>query len=231
MCAERAHQLAAVDLFQGLTPGELGEIDRCIRVRQFRPQQIVVEYLDDSHEVFFVLNGQLKVTFYAESGREIDFRDLKPGQSFGEMSAIDGQPRSASVIALTDATVAAMTAPDFLAALRTYPAVAMASLRKLTNLVRSLSERVQEQAERVEVRICHELLRMARSAMINHTAARLAPSPKHLAIANRVNTHREAVTRLLAKLKEQGITQRGRGELLIKDVPALQAFARRLHGS
>ena len=98
-------------------------------------------------------------------------------------------------------------------------------------LVRSLSERVQEQAERVEVRICHELLRMARGAMINHSVARLAPPPKHLAIANRVNTHREAVTRLLAKLKEQGITQRGHGELLIKDVPALQAFARRLHGS
>ena len=124
-----------------------------------------------------------------------------------------------------------MTAPDFRAALRVHPEMAMATLRKLTSLVRSLSERVQEQAERVEVRICHELLRMARGAMINHTAARLAPPPKHLAIANRVNTHREAVTRLLAKLKEQGITQRGRGELLIKDVPALQAFARRLHGA
>jgi CRP/FNR family cyclic AMP-dependent transcriptional regulator len=230
MCAERAHQLASIDLFEGLTPGDLGEIDRRVRIRQFHAQQIVVEYLDDSHEVFFVLSGQLKVTFYAESGREIDFRDLKAGQSFGEMSAIDGKPRSASVIAQTDATVAAMTAPDFLTALRTYPVVAMATLRKLTSLVRSLSERVQEQAERVEVRICHELLRMARGAMISPSVARLSPSPKHLAIANRVNTHREAVTRLLAKLKEQGITQRGRGELLIKDVPGLEAFARRLHG-
>lgn len=231
MCAERAHQLAAIDLFQGLTPGELAEVDRCIRVRQFRPQQIVVEYLADSHDVFLVLSGQLKVTYYAESGREIDFRDLHPGQSFGELSAIDGQPRSASVIAQKDSTVGVMTAPDFITALRTHPAMAMATLCKLTILVRSLSERVQEQAERVEVRICHELLRMARGSMINHTVARLAPPPKHLAIANRVNTHREAVTRLLAKLKEQGITQRGRGELLIKDVAALQAFARRLHGS
>jgi CRP-like cAMP-binding protein len=231
MSAERADQLARIDLFQGLSPAELGEIDRCVRVRQFRTQQTVVEYLDDSHDVFFVMNGLLKVTFYAESGREIDFRDLQPGQSFGELSAIDGQPRSASVIAQTDATIAVMTAPDFLGAVRTHPAIAMATLRKLTMLVRSLSERVQEQAERVEVRICHELLRMARGSMINHTVARLAPAPKHLAIANRVNTHREAVTRLLAKLKDQGITQRGRGELLIKDVPALQAFARRLHGS
>lgn len=231
MCAERAHQLAAIDLFRGLAAAELGDVDRCVRVRQFRPQQIVLEYLDDSHDVFFVLSGRLKVTFYAESGREIDFRDLQAGESFGELSAIDGQPRSASVIAQSDATVAVMTAPDFLAAMRSHPAIAMATLRKLTMLVRSLSERVQEQAERVEVRICHELLRMARGAMINHNVARLSPAPKHLAIANRVNTHREAVTRLLAKLKDQGITQRGRGELLIKDVPGLQAFARKLHGS
>ena len=231
MCAERAHQLASIDLFEGLTPGELGEIDRRVRIRQFHAQQIVVEYLDDSHEVFFVLSGLLKVTFYAESGREIDFRDLKAGQSFGEMSAIDGKPRSASVIAQTDATVAAMTAPDFLTMLRGHPELAMATLRKLTMLVRSLSERVQEQAERVEVRICHELLRMARGSMINPTVARLTPAPKHVAIANRVNTHREAVTRLFTKLKDQGIMQRGRGELLIKDVSALEAFAHRLHGA
>jgi CRP/FNR family cyclic AMP-dependent transcriptional regulator len=229
MCAERAHQLASIDLFEGLTPGELGEIDRRVRIRQFHAQQIVVEYLDDSHEVFFVLSGQLKVTFYAESGREIDFRDLKAGQSFGEMSAIDGKPRSASVIAQTDATVAAMTAPDFLTALRTYPVVAMATLRKLTSLVRSLSERVQEQAERVEVRICHELLRLAREATVGGNAARLRPPPKHAEVASRVNTHREAVSRLLSKLTKLGVVQRVRGELLIKDVEALAAYARHLH--
>ena len=230
MCAERAHQLAAIDLFQGLTPGELAEVDRCIRVRQFRPQQIVVEYLADSHDVFLVLSGQLKVTYYAESGREIDFRDLHPGQSFGELSAIDGQPRSANVIAQTDATVGNMTAPDFLAVLRQHPEVALAALRKLTMLVRLLSERIQEQTEKVEVRICHELLRMSRASPLNGNAARLRPSPKQSDIANRVNTHREAVSRLLTKLKTAGIVQKGRGELVVKNVQALEAYARHLHG-
>lgn len=115
------------------------------------------EYLDDLHDVFFVLSGRVKVTFYAESGREIDFRDLQAGESFGELSAIDGKPRSASAWSprTFDATVAVMTAPDFLGVLL-HPERRIATLRKLTMLVRSLSERVQEQAERVEVRICHE---------------------------------------------------------------------------
>ena len=82
------------------------------------------------------------------------------------------------------------------------------------------------------MRICHELLRMARELDDQSgNAARLTPAPKHVAIANRVNTHREAVTRLLSKLTSQGIVQRGRGELLIKDVSALEAFAHRLHGT
>ena len=106
-----------------------------------------------------------------------------------------------------------------------------ATARKLTILVRALSERVHEFSEKVEVRICHELLRAARNSMLNGNMARISPNPKHAEIASRVNTHREAVTRLLGKLTKLGVVQRGRGELLIKDIHALEAFARQLHGS
>jgi CRP/FNR family transcriptional regulator, cyclic AMP receptor protein len=95
--------------------------------------------------------------------------------------------------------------------------------------VRALSERVHEFSEKVEVRICHELLRLAREATVGGNAARLRPPPKHAEVASRVNTHREAVSRLLSKLSKLGVVQRVRGELLIKDVEALAAYARHLH--
>jgi CRP/FNR family cyclic AMP-dependent transcriptional regulator len=230
MSAESAHPLATIDLFHELDPAALGEVARRIRVRQFKPGQGVIGHQDDSHEICFILSGRLKVTLFSESGREIEFRELRSGDSFGELSAIDGELRSANVIAQTEACVGTMTAPDFLATLREHPEVAMGTLRKLTSLVRSLSERVQEQTEKVEVRICHELLRMARGAMINGTTALVRPSPKHLEIANRVNTHREAVSRLMSKLRRLGIVQRGGGEMLIKDVAGLERYARTLHG-
>jgi CRP-like cAMP-binding protein len=225
----RPHPLAAIDLFRGLGPDQLAELERHTRTRQFKAGQTVVEYQDDSHDMFFILAGKLKVTIFSEAGREIAFRELGVGQSFGELSAIDGQPRSANVIALTNATVVLMTASDFMAALRRHPDIAIAALRKLTLLVRALSERVHEFAEKVEVRICHELLRLARESMLGTNAARLRPPPKHAEIASRVNTHREAVSRLLSKLTRLGIVQRGQGELLIKDVQALAAYARQLH--
>ena len=231
MDAGRVHPLATIDLFRGLDPASLAEVERRVRVRQFKPGQTVVGYQDDSHDLCFILGGRLKVTLFSESGREVEFRELGAGQSFGELSAIDGQPRSANVIAQTEATVGTMTAPDFVTTLRQHPEVALGTLRKLTTLVRLLSERVQEGTEKVEVRICHELLRMSRTAMLNGNAARLKPAPKHAEIANRVNTHREAVSRLLSKLRRLGVVQRGRGELVVRDVRALDAYARQLHGA
>jgi CRP-like cAMP-binding protein len=227
----RPHPLATVDLFRGLRREELAELERYTRTRTFKAGQTVVEYQDDSHDMFFILSGKLKVTIFSEAGREIAFRELTAGQSFGELSAIDGQPRSANVIALTDATVVLMSAVEFMAALKRHPDIAIAVLKKLTLLVRALSERVHEFAEKVEVRICHELLRLARDAMLGTNAARLRPAPKHAEIASRVNTHREAVSRLFSKLTRQGILQRGQGELVIRDVQALAAYARQLHNN
>lgn len=229
MVAPRPHPLANVDLFRGLDPQQLAEIERYTRTRHYRTGQTVVGYQDDSHEVFFIIGGKLKVTIFSEAGREVAFRELGGGSSFGELSAIDGQPRSANVIALTDSTVATMSAADFIATLKRHPDVAIATLRKLTILVRALSERVQEFAEKVEVRICHELLRLAREGLQGTNAARLRPAPKHAEIASRVNTHREAVSRLLSKLAKLGIVQRGEGELIIRDLQALAAYARSLH--
>lgn len=231
MNAGRTSPLAAIDLFSALEPAALAEIERRVRMRTFKAGQTVVGYQDDSHDLYCIVGGRLKVTLISESGREVEFREMNAGQSFGELSALDGKPRSANVIAQTDATVGTMSAPNLLLTLREHPEVALAALRKLTMLVRLLSDRVQEQTEKVEVRICHELLRMSRAAPLNGNAARLKPSPKQLEIANRVNTHREAVSRLLTKLRNVGIVQKGRGELVIKNVQALEAYARQLHSS
>jgi CRP-like cAMP-binding protein len=231
MLQEHPHPLAAVDLFRGLDAAQLTEIERHARTRHYRAGQTVVGYQDDSHEVFFILAGKLKVTIYSEAGREVAFRELRAGSSFGELSAIDGGPRSANVIALTEATVTSMTAADFMTVVRRHPDVAVAVLCQLTSLVRSLSERVHGFADKVEVRICHELLRLARDGPVGANAARLRPAPKHAEIASRVNTHREAVSRLLSKLAKLGVVQRGVGELLIKDLKGLAAYARSLHGN
>ena len=83
MDVARPNPLARIDLFSGLGPAELAAIERHVRIRQVRAGQTLVGYQDDSHDLFFILSGKLKVTIFSEAGREVAFRELQAGQSFG----------------------------------------------------------------------------------------------------------------------------------------------------
>src|SRR5277367_497051 len=80
---------------------------------------------DTSSDVFFVLEGRLQVLLYSANGREVSLRDLAEGDMFGEMAAIDGEGRSASIVALDDSRLLAMARPDFRAAIEGSPGAAM----------------------------------------------------------------------------------------------------------
>jgi len=141
---------------------------------------------------------------------------------FGDLSAIDGKPRSANVVAIADSFVISMPANVFQGVLQAYPAVAMAALHELVDLVRGLCERVIEMSTLgVRNRIHAELLRLAQRKMKDGKTAVLSPAPTHADIASRVSTHREAVTREFNHLAQIGLLERRTGALLVTDVPEL----------
>lgn len=180
---------------------------------------------DESRDVYVVLRGHLRITAFSRAGREVVFHDLLPGDMVGELSAIDGTPRGTNLVAVTDAELGRIDPGDFNKLRREEPAFADFMLARLTRLVRSLNRRIQLLADPVATRVCSELLRLAERQRISENAARLVPAPKHLDLANRLNTHREAVSRTLGLLQRHGIIRRGRGELLIENLAALLAHA------
>ncbi|MEZ5826552.1 MAG: Crp/Fnr family transcriptional regulator [Geminicoccaceae bacterium] len=220
--------LARIDFFAGLDEKTLRTIAERTHVRRFDSGQSLCRYNDESRDVFMILEGIARATIFSPNGREVAFRDLRAGDSFGELAAIDPQPRSANVITQCPSLVALVSATDFLDIMRRHPQVAENTMRKLARWVRSLSERVYEFNAPVAVRICSEVMRLARESMISDNIARLRPAPKHAEIAARVNTHREAVTRTFGDLKKAGIIKRGRGELLVTDVGGLARHLRML---
>lgn len=199
------------------------------RVVRARKGQTVLGHGVRSTEVFFVDDGQLQVVLYAADGREVSLRDLGPGQMFGEMAAIDGESRSASIVAQTDSRLLAIAQTDFRAAVETDPAVAAWLNRHLTGQIRVLTERIFElSALNVQARLLCELLRLARAAGSQSGVAKLSPAPTHAALAARIGTHREAVTREMAALAARGIVKAGRRSLEFIDLDGLEAAVRRL---
>lgn len=119
--------------------------------------------MDETSEVYFIVSGLVRVIIYSAAGKEVAFRDLGSGQSFGELSAIDGGGRSANVVARADSQLAAMPAERFRHMLRDHPEAAGNIMQHLVGMVRKLSDRVVEfSVLAVRNRIHAEMLRLAR---------------------------------------------------------------------
>ena len=221
--------LSGVQVLEGLSPAARDEVAARCQGRRYAAGATVVSASADDDEVYFILSGTLRANLYSNSGKEVTFRDQEAGQMFGEISAIDGQPRSANVIALEDVALAALPREAFIELVCGNPALAHGTLSHLALLVRSLSDRVMEFSTLgVRSRIQNEILRIALRAGQGARRVVLSPAPRHSDIASRVSTHREAVSREIGELVRAGVMQRSGQSLVIPDVEALEMRVREL---
>jgi CRP-like cAMP-binding protein len=138
------YSLENIALLKGLSPDSLQAIASSCSWRRYEPGEPIVEYLDRSDDVFFLISGEARVIVYSLSGKVVSFHDLAAGDMFGELPAIDGRPRSASVEARTSCLVASMKAPAFRELVQAEPMVGQALLKQLVATIRRLSTRVYE---------------------------------------------------------------------------------------
>lgn len=204
------------------------EIARRLNVIRAPKGRTLVEKGSRSADVFFLLEGQAQVLVYSASGREVYVHNIGPGDMFGEISALDGEPRSASVIALSELLYAVMRVNDFRTCIEISPAAAIWTARSLASGVRRLTERVFElSALNVRARIQCELLRLARKGEPRSGGIEVRPAPTHAELASRIGTHREAVTREMRALSDMKIIRYGRRSLVIVDLARLEQAANR----
>jgi len=138
------HRLDGVAVLNGLAADSLRRLEENCSWRRYEPGEPIVEYLDRSDDVFFLVSGEARVIVYSLAGKVVSFHDLKAGDMFGELPAIDGKPRSASVEPLTSCLVALLPSTAFLELLQAEPLMLKAVLHQLASTVRRLSTRVYE---------------------------------------------------------------------------------------
>ena len=215
--------LRGIALLEGLSAERLEAIARECAWRNFEPGQRIISRDAADRDLYLIVSGRVRVTTYSAAGRQVTFRDFGAGQHLGEVAAIDGLPRSADVVALESALLAAMPPAAFRRLLREEPAIAERLLRDFAGLVRRLSERVIDLSTLgVHQRLHAELLRLAREAGVRGNRARIDPAPKHADLASQVSTYREQVTRELSALARSGVLGKDGRALLVLDVARLQ---------
>lgn len=211
------------EIFAGLDRTAIVACSRAVSRRELTPGETLIRHDDLGSEVFFVIAGTLRVIIYAPDGRPVLFRDIGPGETVGELAAIDGKPRSASVEARTNSEVLAMDARKFRDLVAREPSVAMAMLRRTIGLVRELSDRLfQLSSLGVANRIHAELLRLVGETGSRANRVILSPTPRQSDIADRIATNREAVSREVSHLTRRGILTRQGKALVVVDVQRLR---------
>ena len=211
--------LQSVSIFWDLTEDELGYIADKMVAKHFENGNYI--FLEDSEgeQCFFVLEGSVKVTRLSKDGREVILAMLNEGDFFGEMSLLDGESRSANVIALEKTKVLTLDRNDFIAVVNDYPQIAVQLLKELARRLRKSDRQIASLSlSDAEKRIALCIIRFAdEQGVIQNGKVSIPKTPIQQDIANMAGTSRETVSRALGLLEKEDLIERHGRELTILD--------------
>jgi CRP-like cAMP-binding protein len=226
---DRLEQLAASSLFQGVKESELRVIAAICRFESAARGAVILAPASASRDVFLVLKGRLRIVNYSLSGREVAYATAGPGDYFGELSAIDGEPRSATVAALERCELAVIPSEEFVNILLRHPPLALRICRKLARIVRVSDERIMDLATlSAYQRVYGELLKMVKPDPVRTGSWLIYPLPTQASIASLASTTRETVARVLGQLAHAGLAERKGRTLYVRDLTRLRELGERL---
>lgn len=218
--------LPEVPLFAGQSPEVLAQIAKDMHVRIYRNKDTIYHQSDLSRSLYIVMTGRLRVYHLTPEGEETTVNLLARRQLLGEFALIDGQPRSATVQAISPCTLLEISGERMLYYLEHVPGLALAMCRQLTFKVRWTST-YAEMIARFDTtgRLQHLLL------LYNEQFGQaIEPGKSYLLdlgmsqgdLATLVGATRGWVNDILQKWRRRGLVEFGDGKITILDLPALE---------
>ncbi|MDH3658455.1 MAG: Crp/Fnr family transcriptional regulator [Alphaproteobacteria bacterium] len=225
MAGREEGALDGIALLEPLNEVERMRVDESCSWRRYAAGEQILDRDSPTNDVLFITEGEVRVVNYSSGGRETAFAVIPAGSHVGEIAAIDGQSRSASVVALKPCTIAALPAERFRMLYQNNAAIASQLLRHLTAIIRITNERVAELSTVSAVqRIYRELLRLCKPGP-GKTEATIAAMPTQQELASKIGATRETVARALGQLVNTGVIERRGRTLLIRDREMLGVMA------
>ncbi len=215
--------LRGVDLFSALDDTQLDVMAAMVIEKSFRKGEIILHEDDDSSQSLFIIaKGEVKVVLTAEDGREAILASLKEGEFFGEMSLLDGEPRSATVRAVEDSRLLTIRREEFLNVMRKQPDLSLTLLGEMSRRLRKSNRQISSLAlMRVYGRVAATLLQLMEERGIRtktkdgKSIIIVKDKPTQQFIADMSGTTRETVSRVLNFFQKKGYIVLDGKDLLI----------------
>ncbi|MVA68839.1 Crp/Fnr family transcriptional regulator [Agrobacterium vitis] len=214
--------LAKADIFTSLTPEEDRAWSQLCTVESVSGGTIVLDYGIRPEIVLVVLSGALRATLRVSAGKELFLDMIGPGGTMAEMDAIRAEGYNLCLMATTDAMLVRMPVDVFNDIIAQKHTVCLSLLSVLVQRMHVLHARICEFSYLdVRHRLYTTLLRLSKPSEDKPQQRMISPVIIHAALAEHVGARRETVSREMSRLVQDGVIQRTRTAIVIRQPHAL----------
>jgi len=202
-------------------------LDRGVR-RDFTANDTLLSEGDPSDHLHVIVSGWVRVSTLLEGGQEIIYALRGPGDVLGELAALNGWSRTASVRGIEPVSVVQLSSAQFLAALHDRPGIAIALLKTMSTRLREAEmARIGSATLDVSMRLAKYLADLAVDRGRRSVDGVVIDSPlTQEDIANHLGASRRAVARALGVLRSRGVVSTGRKRIVVHRPDVLRALTR-----
>jgi CRP/FNR family cyclic AMP-dependent transcriptional regulator len=198
----QADRLKNIQLFEGLSGPILNELVGLMKEISCPKNSLIISQGDKSRSLFIVIAGRLKVFAIDDDGNQTIFTFFNPNDYFGELSLLDGEPRSASVSAIEDSKVLKLDQTKLRDFIEKYPEVCWPLFKSLTSQIRKMDETICTLTSKDTY---GRLIQVIRNESIEQQDGTMKTQKiTHQELADMIGSSREMVSRLLKTLKQGG---------------------------
>ena len=196
-------------------------------MRNWRAGSTLVHEGDRAGRVLIVQSGRVKISVITPDGNEVILAIRGPGELVGEMSALDGSPHNGTATAMDDVTCLQISNEEFGSFLRSHPDAAMAVIHLLVDRLRDASGKVVEFGAYDSVgRVARRLVELAEEhGRRTSEGVRIMAGLTQAELAGFTGSSREAVSRALRILRDEGLITTHRRGITVHDIDTLRARA------
>lgn len=219
---EPADTLTGVEMFTGLEPEARQRLIAAAVPRSYRRGQLLFVENDPGESLIVLKRGSVAVFRTAPTGERAVLSVMRPPDVFGELSLLDGLPRSASAEALEDCSALALSRGAFMELVHTHPRILDAVMRSLGALIRRLTE---QNADHVFLdlpgRVAKTLVRLAGESQAPMITIELNQSQ----LAEMAGGSRQSVNQAIGSFASRGWLRTEGRRIVVTDLPSLRRRA------